>query len=53
MAVAAFTVEFMELLSIERSNFNMVDVRRLSRVYRQEWAKTPSTDQATGAYDYW
>ena len=45
--------EFMELLNIERSHFNMVDIRRLMRAHRQEWAKAPSTNQATGAYDYW
>ncbi len=45
--------EFMELLGLDRSNFNMVDIRRCNRVYRREWAKAPSTDAATGAYDYW
>ena len=45
--------EFMELLPIDRSNFNMVDIRRFNRVYRREWAKAPSTNVATGAYDYW
>ena len=45
--------EFMELLGLDRSNFNMVDIRRRNRVYRRAWAKAPSTDVASGAYDYW
>ncbi len=50
---ARLRADFIELLGIERSSFNMVDIRRLNRAHRQEWAKAPSTNQATGAYDYW
>jgi hypothetical protein len=33
--------EFMELCGIDKVNFNMLDIRRLNRVHRQEWVKAP------------
>ena len=45
--------QFMDLIGIDRSRFDMVDVRRLNRRHRQEWARTPLTDHVTGVWGYW